>query len=528
MTYILILVASVIFLCILADKLSDRLGMPALLLFMFIGILFGSDGIVKIPFDDFHIAENICHIALLFIMFYGGFNTKWQLAKKVAVKSIALSTAGVAITAVITAFLCYAILGFEPAESFLVGAVLSSTDAASVFSILRKKKLNLKDGSASLLEVESGSNDPMAYMLTVIAMNLLKTGTVGNIGYLIFSQLVYGIIIGVVFAVLSIWLMTKKIIPEGLETIFMTAVALLCFGLVMAINGNQYLGVYLMGIIIGNSDIRSKNILIPFFDGITSLAQIMLFFLLGLLAFPHQIPAVIPISVSITLFLTIIARPITVYLLLLPFQCSFKQCMLISWAGLRGAASIVFTILAIASGAAISCDLYHIVFMVALFSVAVQGTLLPFAAKRLDMVDETSDVRKTFNDYQEESAITLTQMAIPQGHHWENRQIKDVNIPNGCLAIMIKRGQDTVIPKGDTTMLKGDQVILSVPVYESAAHEQLEEIHIEKGHEWCGKAIADLELSDDELITMIIRGEENLIPDGKTIICEDDIVVAFR
>lgn len=140
MTYILILVASVIFLCILADKLSDRLGLPALLLFM----LIGSDGIVKIPFDDFHIAENICHIALLFIMFYGGFNTKWQAAKKVAVKSIVLSTAGVAVTAVITAFLCYAILGFGPAESFLVGAVLSSTDAASVFSILRKKKLNLK------------------------------------------------------------------------------------------------------------------------------------------------------------------------------------------------------------------------------------------------------------------------------------------------------------------------------------------------------------------------------------------------
>lgn len=297
--------------------------------------------------------------------------------KKVAVKSIALSTAGVAVTALITAFLCYAILGFDPAESFLVGAVLSSTDAASVFSILRKKKLNLKDGSASLLEVESGSNDPMAYMLTVIGINLLKTGAVGNIVYLIFSQIVYGIIIGVVFAVVSVWLMKRKIIPDGLETIFMTAVALLCFGVVMAVSGNQYLGVYLMGIMIGNSDIRSKNILIPFFDGVTSLAQIMLFFLLGLLAFPHQIPAVIPISISIALFLTIIARPITVYLLLLPFRCSFKQCMLVSWAGLRGAASIVFTILAIASGAAISCDLYHIVFMVAFFSVAIQGHCFP-------------------------------------------------------------------------------------------------------------------------------------------------------
>lgn len=529
MTYILILVASVIFLCILADKFSDKLGMPALLLFMFIGILFGSDGIVKIPFDNFHIAEEVCHIALLFIMFYGGFNTKWQIAKNVAVKSIVLSTVGVGITAGITAFLCFTILHFDPAESFLVGAVLSSTDAASVFSILRKKKLNLKDGTASLLEIESGSNDPMSYMLTVIGISLLKTGGVGNIGYLIFSQLVYGIAIGVFFALLSVWLMTKvKLIPDGLETIFMIAAALLCFGLSMAVNGNQYLSVYLMGIIIGNSDIRNKNILIPFFDGVTSLAQIMLFFLLGLLAFPHQIPAVVPISISIAIFLTVIARPITVFLLLLPFRCSLRQCMLVSWAGLRGAASIVFTILAIASGADISCDLYHIVFMVAFFSVAIQGTLLPLAAKKLDMVDEASDVRKTFNDYQEESAITLMQMSIPQGHNWENKLIKDVSIPTGSLAIMIKRGQDTVIPKGDTMILEGDQVILSVPVYESATHEQLEEIHIDKDHDWCGKAIADLELSDNELITMIIRGEENLIPDGKTIIYENDIVVAFR
>lgn len=529
MTYILILVASVLFLCILADKFSNKFGMPALLLFMFIGILFGSDGIVKIPFDDFHLAEQICHIALLFIMFYGGFNTKWQLAKDVAVKSVFLSTIGTAITAIITAFLCRIFLHFSAAESFLVGAVLSSTDAASVFSILRKKKLNLKDGTASLLEIESGSNDPMAYMLTIIGINLLTTGTVGNIGYLIFAQLTYGIAIGVAFAILTVWMMDRqKIIPEGLETIFLIAVALLCFGVSMAVGGNQYLSVYLLGILIGNSNIRSKNVLIPFFDGVTGLAQIMLFFLLGLLAFPHLIPAVIPVSIIIAIFLTIISRPIAAFLVLLPFRCSFRQCLLVSWAGLRGAASIVFTILVIASEAAISCDLYHIVFMVAFFSVAIQGTLLPFAARKLNMVDELSDVRKTFNDYQEESAIALTQMTIPKGHRWENKQIKDVEIPSDSLAIMIKRARDTVIPKGDTQILADDRIILSVPIYEPTAHEQLEEIHISRGHEWCGKSIAELPLAENELIAMVIRGNENLIPDGKTVICEDDIVVSFR
>lgn len=531
MTLGIILVASVIFLCILADKFSGKIGMPALILFMFIGILFGSDGILKIPFDDFHMAEEICSLALLFIMFYGGFNTKWQLAKSVAVKSIVLSTAGVAITAGITAFLCMVCLHFSMAESFLVGAVLSSTDAASVFSILRQKKLNLKNGTASLLEVESGSNDPMAYMLTIIGIGLLQSSSVGNnnIPYFIFAQLVYGLAIGAVFAFLSVWLMSKKkMIPEGLDTIFMIAVVLLCFGLSSYVDGNQYLSVYLMGLIIGNSDIPNKPVLIPFFDGVTGLAQILLFFLLGLLAFPHLIPAVILPAIIITIILTLIARPIAVFVLLLPFRCSLRQCLLVSWAGLRGAASIVFTILAIAHNIDVSYDLYHIVFMVAFFSVSIQGTLLPFVAKKLDMVDETADVRKTFNDYQEESAITLMQMAIPAGHNWENKFIRDVSIPTGSLAVMIKRNQETIIPKGDTQILADDQIILSVPVYESAEQEKLKEIHVSKGHEWCDKTIAELNLPENVLITMIIRGNENLIPDGQTMIQENDVVVALH
>mgnify|MGYP000866419845 CR=1 FL=1 len=530
MTLSILLVATVIFLCILADKFSGKFGMPALILFMFIGMLFGSDGIMKIPFDDFKLAEDICSIALLFIMFYGGFNTKWQAAKTVAVKAGILSTAGVAITAGITALLCHVLLHFTILESILIGAVLSSTDAASVFSILRQKKLNLKNGTASLLEIESGSNDPMSYMLTVLCISLISSSDgMKNIPYFLFSQLVYGIVLGALFAVISVWLMSKKkLIPEGLDTIFMIATVLLCFGLCSLIGGNQYLGVYLMGIIIGNSDIPNKSILIPFFDGITGLAQILLFFILGFLAFPHQMPAMLLPAVVITVILTFIARPIAVFLFLIPFRCSIRQCLLISWAGLRGAASIVFSIMALAQGVEVSYDLYHIVLMVAFFSVSIQGTLLPFVSKKLDMVDETSDVRKTFNDYQEESAITLMQMHIPDSHNWVNKYIRDVNIPTGSLAIMIKRGQETIVPKGDTKILAGDQVILSVPVYEAAEQEQLEEIHICKGHAWCDKTIAELNLADNELITMIIRGDENLIPDGKTVILEDDIVVAFH
>lgn len=529
MTFGFILVAAVIFLCILADKFSNRFGMPTLILFMFIGMLFGSDGILKIPFDDYKMTEHVCSIALIFIMFYGGFNTKWKLAKPVAVKAVCLSTLGVVITAGVTALLCHLFLHFSLEESFLIGAVLSSTDAASVFSILRQKKLNLKDGTASLLEMESGSNDPMSYMLTVIGIGLIGAGETGNIFYHIFSQMIFGSAVGILLAFAAIFLLTKtKLVSDGLDTIFMIAMVLLCYGLSAVVGGNQYLSVYFMGIIVGNSQIKNKNVLIPFFDGITGLAQILIFFLLGLLSLPHRMPNILVPALAIVVFLTVIARPIAVFLLLRPFRCSVRQCILVSWAGLRGAASSVFAIMVIASGASISYDLFHIVFTVSLFSVAIQGTLLPWAAKKLDMVDEMADVRKTFNDYQEESAITLMRMYIPPGHNWENKYIKDVSMPTGSLALMVKRNQETVIPKGDTKILAGDNVILSVPTYEPSDHENLEEIHIDRTHSWCNKAIAELNLPANELIALIIRGEENLIPDGKTIICENDVVVTYR
>lgn len=529
MTTGIILVSAVILLCIPANKFSKKFGMPVLILFMFMGMLFGSDGILKIPFDDFNAAQDVCSIALIFIMYYGGFNTKWEPAKSVAGKAVLLSTLGVIITAGITGLLCRWILGFSWIESFLAGAVLSSTDAASVFSILRQKKLNMKDGTASLLELESGSNDPMSYMLTAIAMGVLTAGTMENVLLRIFTQMFFGVTVGVLFAVVCVWILTKaRLVADGLDTIFLIAMVLLCYAISDVTGGNQYLSVYLMGIIIGNNKIKNKAGIIAFFDGVTSLAQILIFFLLGLLAFPHEMPQIILPALAIAVSLTLVARPVAVFALLLPFKCSIKQCTLISWAGLRGAASSVFAIMVIASGADVSYDLFHIVFTVSLFSVAIQGTLLPWVAKKLDMVDEGADVRKTFNDYTEDSAMTLMRMYIPKGHNWENRKISEVNMPTGSLALMIKRNGESLITRGETVVLADDTVILSVPSYEPSAQEQLEEIHISKTHPWCGKRIAQLNLPPDELIAMVIRGEETIIPDGKTVIQENDIVVTYK
>lgn len=529
MSLFLILTAAILLLCIIADKFSGRFGMPALILFMVIGMLFGCDGILKIQFDNYKFADEICTIALSFIMFYGGFNTKWSTAKKVISRSVALSTAGVFITALLTCAFCYFVLHFSFIESFLIGAVISSTDAASVFSILRKKNLNLKYSTAPLLEIESGSNDPASYLLTIIGISMLGANGLHNIPYLIFSQLFYGIAIGILFAIVGILILTKtSIISEGLDTIFMVSLVTLSFGLSSLIEGNAFLTVYILGIILGNSKIKNKKIMIPFFDGITSLAQILIFFLLGLLAFPHKLPQIILPALFITIFLTVIARPIAVFSILIPFKCNIKQCLLISWAGLRGAASIVFSIMVVANDNNISFDIFHIVFMVALFSVSIQGTLIPKIAEKLNMIDNNEDVRKTFNDYQEDSSITLMRMYIPKGHNWENKLVSNISVPTNSLAIMIKRNNDTIIPKGDTKILAGDSVILSVPSYEPSGQEDLEEIYINKNHKWRNKYISELNLPENILIALIKRGEENLIPDGNTYICENDIVVIYK
>ena len=227
-------------------------------------------------------------------------------------------------------------------ESLLIGSVLSSTDAASVFAILRKNKLNLKDATASILEVESGSNDPLSYLLTMVSISLINGNGENNILAMIVFQIVFGVMMGVIFSKLTIWIMTKRrILSDGLETIFMISMVLGCYGITTVIGGNAYLSVYLFGIIIGNTRIPYKKTLISFFDGVTSLAQIMIFFLLGLLTFPKQMVGFAPKALVIVAILTLIARPIAVALLMVPVKCSKEQVGLISWAGLRGGESII-------------------------------------------------------------------------------------------------------------------------------------------------------------------------------------------
>lgn len=523
---VLLLCAAVIILSIAASGLSHRFGMPVLVLFMLLGMVFGSDGLFKISFDSYEIAKDVCTIGLVFIMFYGGFGVNWKTAKPVAVPSILLSTLGVGLTAFLTALFCYYVLSFSFNESFLTGAVLSSTDAASVFSILKSKKLNLKDKTASILELESGSNDPIAYLLVIIGIQMISGDGGDPVWYLLFKGIVFGILFGAAIAAFGSYILKKvNFVTEGMDTIFVISLAMLSYALPEIVHGNGFLSVYITGIILGNSRISNKSVLVHFFDGLTGLAQILLFFLLGLLSYPHMLLDVALPAISIAVFMIIIVRPISMFVILKPFKKTVRQWLLVSWSGLRGAASIVFAIIVVADGVELNVDLYHIVFFISLISVAVQGGFLPYVAKKLDMIDSHEDVRKTFNDYQEESSMTLMTMIITKGHNWENKLVSQVNMPSGALAIMVKRDGKTLIPKGETQILQGDHVILSVPSYHSDDEMKLKEISISQSHKWCDKLVGELKLSENHLIVMIKRGNETIIPNGNTRIIKGDIVV---
>lgn len=527
MALYLLVTALIILVCIASNKIASKLGVPMLLAFILLGMLFGSDGFIKIPFNNYQFAEQICSTALIIIMFYGGFGTKWSEAKPIAVKAILLSTVGVIMTAAITGAFCHIVLRIDLMESLLIGSVISSTDAASVFSILRSKRLNLKYNTASMLEVESGSNDPCSYMLTVIMLAIMNESVnKGTLIYMVFSQIVYGIVIAIILSFFAYYIIRRsKVSTPGFDAIFVLAVALIAYALPTVIGGNGYLCAYIVGIILGNSPIKNKSTLVHFFDGLTGLMQMLIFFLLGLLAFPSQLPNVIVPAICIAIFLTFVARPVTVFALLTPFGCKFNQQALVSWAGLRGAASIVFAIIATIDKASTNNDIFHIVFCIVLFSILLQGTLIPYLSKKLKLIDDKADVFRTFTDYTNEMPVQLIRLTMSKAHPWIGKTVKDILFPPDTLLVLIHRNGDKIVPNGNTELMENDVLVLTAGVVDNADDIHITEIIIGKEDEWIGKSISDVYNNHDKLVIMIQRNNGIIIPNGKTMLKENDVLV---
>ncbi len=562
--YLLMLVGLVIALCIFINRITDKLKVPSLLLFIGLGMVFGVAFRVAGlgNFTDYDLGNVVCSICLVFVIFYGGFGTNFKEARPVAGRALLLSFAGTALTAGIVGVFVYflsSILPFFPslgwAESMLIGSVISSTDAASVFNILRSRRLNLKYGTSSLLEMESGSNDPTSYMLTVVftavlaAQNGIAGATsmgAGEIVGMLFSQVGFGAIFGAAFGFLAILILKKFSFNMGQGgTIFILAIGLMTYALpsvlgeltgVSALAGNGYLAVYLCGIMIGNARIPQKRDCVRFFDALTNVAQMMIFFLLGLLATPEDLikPAVLAPALLIFVFMTVIARPAAVTALLLPFRAKLNQIGVVSWAGLRGVASIVFAVYAMSAlgvsepGDALPYDLFSIVFVIVIVSIALQGSLLPLMSKKLRMLGDNDNVLRTFTDYQEESDVCFVKVRVGENHPWFGKKLREVVMPKEFLAVLIIRGEDTIVPGGDTVILGGDVIVTAAPEFENRDEFGMYEEYIGKNHPWAGKAVYELSLPRGTLIVMIKRKKETLVPNGSAVIQEEDVLAMIK
>ena len=523
-----LLIGVVIVICILLDRFLEKLPIPPLLFFIALGMCFGENGLLRIPFDDYEAVNLICSASLVFIMFYGGFGTNLKAARPVAAPAVVLSTLGVAGTAGAVGLFAHFALKLPWLESLLIGSVISSTDAASVFNILRSKKLALKNHTDSLLEVESGSNDPMSYMLTAVLIALMS-GQQVSIPLLLAQQLVLGAAAGLLVGRLAMWLLGKNLFTsQQSRTVFLFGVVLLAYALPAMWGGNGYLSVYLCGIMLGNARMAQKKYLVHFFDVVTGVAQVIIFFLLGLLVTPVELPQVLLPALAVMLFLTVAARPLVTGGLLLPFRPSLGQVGVVSWAGLRGAASIVFAISAVLSGVETTYNLYNLVFCIVLLSMLIQGTLLPRVAGKLSMIDEQGDISKTFTDYQEERDISFIKIHLEPGHPWRGRTLRELMPLKDLLIVMVVRGEDTIVPNGDTRLEEGDLLVLAAYPFEERENLSLSELTVKRGHRLANRTLADIASAPNGpkyLIVLIQRGQETVIPTGSTVILPGDVLI---
>ncbi len=524
---VLIFIGVIVLISVFLSELSDKVGIPVLLIFIMFGIFVGSSGLMT-SFDNFELANKVCSIALIFIMFYGGFGTRWRAAKPVAGRAVVLASLGVFFTAAITGVFVHFVLGLPLMESLLLGSVIGSTDAASVFSILRRRKLSLKDNTDSLLEMESGSNDPFSYILTVVCLSLMVEGIkAGQAFLMLFLQVAVGLAVGGFLAIVFVFLIRKNIFFKGGgNEVFTAAIALLGYAVAELLSGNGYLSVYVIGIVLGNQEFQSKRSLVSFFDGINMLAQILIFFVLGLLSDLQGILNAFPIALAIMLFMTFISRPASVIgLMSLSKHSHLQQKLVVSWAGIRGAASIVFAIVAV-NTVELQNDLFHIVFTVVLLSLAFQGGLMPLVAIKTRMYDPDGDVMKTFTDYEEERKLHFVMTMIYEDHPWIGRMLQHVFLPQDIRAVLVERDGKQFIPHGKTIFEQGDCLILSALHYDDALdHIELSERTVKEGDRFAGRFIRDLKFRTNERIVLLERAGEVIIPTGDVQVQPDDIIV---
>lgn len=471
-----------VFTAIVVSKTGNKYGVPSLLIFLLVGMLFGSDGL-GVVFDNYNLAQFLSIVALCVILFTGGLETKFKEIRPVIGPGVVLSTLGVFLTVIFTGAFIYFLsrierigLSLSIVMCFLLAAVMSSTDSASVFSILKNSKMRLKQNLKPMLELESGSNDPMAYVMTIVLIQVAKllyepASSISGIDYshlilsslqTLFLQMTIGSLAGVAIGFATVWTLKRvKLNSAPLYSILLLAVSLFAFSMTQMIQGNGYLAVYIAGLIIGNKPMNNRKEILSFMDGMTWIMQIGMFLSLGLLVNPHEMLHVAPIALLIGLFLIFVGRPLTVFLCLLPFRkISFRAKLFTSWVGLKGAVPIIFATYPIVEGIPGSEQIFNIVFFITLLSLIFQGMSIPRVAKMLHLNLPMEKVPETFGIEIPEEAGKLQDYTLTDDDLEGGNTLKEIQFPQGARVVIIRRDDKFIIPDGSVELQSGDQLLI--------------------------------------------------------------------
>ncbi|NDK56450.1 potassium/proton antiporter [Pontibacter fetidus] len=453
---------------ILISKSLGRFGIPALILFLAVGMLAGSEGIGNIHFDDPGAAQSMGTVALTIILFSGGLDTRWDTTKPILWRGVSLSTLGVFITAMLLGLFVWAITDFTLLEALLLGSIVSSTDAAAVFSILRSKNIGLKNNLRPTLELESGSNDPMAYFLTVSFTFLIMNEAESSLWDLVpmfFLQMSIGAVMGVIMGRFMAWVINRIMLEqEGLYPALSLGMLIFTYAFTSVISGNGFLAVYIAGVILGNRNFLHRGSINRFYDGLAWLMQILMFLTLGLLVFPSHMVPVIGLGLLISIFLMLVARPVSVFISLLFSNNTLPDKLYISWVGLRGAVPIVFATYPMLAGVQKSEMIFNIVFFIVLTSVILQGTTLTIVAQWLGLSKWNKQLKRLElgDEMGYDTKNALIELDLAKGSAAVGKSIVELQFPKTALIVLINREGKYITPNGATILQENDKLLVMI------------------------------------------------------------------
>lgn len=456
--------ALLLLLCVLISKATGKMGIPTLVVFLGIGMLAGSEGVGGIYFDNAYYAKTLGIVALVYILFSGGLDTKWSSIRPVLKDSISLATIGVLLTCVTVGYFVHFVFGFTLLEGLLVGAIISSTDAGAVFTVLRSRNINLRGNLKELLEVESGSNDPMAIFLVTSILILMKNPdySVLSLAPRLVQQMALGAGAGFLGGKGIAYAFNKlKLEFEGLYTVLSLAMVLVIYTTAQVLDGNGFLAVYVAGVVLGNESFVYKKTVILLHDGMSWLMQSLMFLTLGLLIFPSKLYEVTGAGILTAGFMIFIARPISIFISLSNSRMNWKEKLFVSWVGLRGAVPIVMAMYPLVAGIGRADHIFNLVFFVAITSLLFQGTTISFVASKLGLLD----AHQKHVEHIEHSATAtlnnnLNYLTIPSNSEAINKSLVDMKLPQALLIALIERKGEIIIPRGSTQLEANDKLMV--------------------------------------------------------------------